>query len=185
MPFRVATTAALAFLLVTGCAAFSAREATVEPSDSIGIINGFLLATAAEARAMAFEEIPLPADVPSVEWKNMDPVKLATLESILTGVPYDEVMDQGGMDAIYVGGQDGPFAFGVRTDLRDALAATPSDKLHDVSAAWLQTEEWQMQYGGKVRESDIAEVASLLGEVVTLAARARDTGANLYILATL
>jgi hypothetical protein len=60
--------------------------------------------------------------LPSVQSKGLTGIEVGTLDEFLTGTPYEEV-DAGGLnDPVRDNGNDGPWVFRVRREMRDALA---------------------------------------------------------------
>lgn len=120
--------------------------------------------------------------LPGVATRGYDPVvTLGTLEELLTGRPYESVMEDpraGGSPAL--GDADAPDDHGVVTitdALRDALAAADDARLAEVVGPWSQTEELQQTGWEDVFE---AEHLTFLRSLRDLSATAADAGHRLY-----
>ena len=109
-----------------------------------------------------------------VDIKGVEPtVQMATLEEILTGRSFEEILDEN--IAAIVAERDGGEQLVVRLTqgLQDALAAATDDRLRAAAAQWAETEEFWGQ-------GDPVVLAERLGELASLARSARDDGARLY-----
>ena len=109
----------------------------------------------------------------AVDGKGIDPiVMLTTFQSLLTGVPYDE-LPQADFGDVAVGGDDGPWITELPAQLRDALADSDDGRLRDTAHQWVLTEEF-----GLPTSAD--DVLPFLGELIALARRARTAEEPLY-----
>ena len=107
-----------------------------------------------------------------VAGKGIDPeVMMRTLQSLLTGVDYDE-LPWGEMLAM-TPDPDGPAVERLTVELRDALAAAEVGRLPAVAEQWVRTEEFWDRWTA-------ADVLPFLYEVTALARRARQAGELLY-----
>jgi hypothetical protein len=87
---------------------------------------------------------PSAAGLPTVFSKNLDPVvTMGTLESILTGRPYDEVVDAPRQGRPVSDPEESPEAFiiSITDTLRDALTEAGDAELTEAAVAWAGTEE--------------------------------------------
>lgn len=87
---------------------------------------------------------PAQAGLPTVEAKNLDPVVvMGTLESLLTGVPYDEVIADPRQGHAVSDPEASPeeHVVAITERLRGTLAATDDTELGQVAARWGRTEE--------------------------------------------
>ena len=110
-----------------------------------------------------------------VAGRGIDPVvQLGTLEELLTGRPYDEVVadPRSGLDlAVRDGGER--LVLTVTDSLMAALANTKDDALERVAEPWSGTEEF---WGA----ADPAELTVFLKDLARLATRAQDAGQRIY-----
>ena len=141
-----------------------------------------LLAAVRAGEMTAYQEMRTPR----VRWsehgfqvlggKGIDPgVELATLEELLTGVSWENVMDgpRSGARIAAVGDYE-PWVASVTDELQQALAHREADDFEQVAAAWVQTEEFQFDAG------DAAPLARFLRELAGLARDALNRGDRLY-----
>jgi hypothetical protein len=107
----------------------------------------------------------------AVAGKGFEPeVMLRKLQSLLTGVPYEELPEA---ELVAMEGEDGPWIVQLSEELRDALADAQASRLPVVAERWVRTEEFWDQ-------ATATEVLPFLGEVTALAGRARQAGERLY-----
>jgi hypothetical protein len=111
----------------------------------------------------------------TVSVKGIDPlVQLGTLEELLTGRPYDEVVEDPRAGQIVESRHGGERLVCTLTDsLTTALARASDEELHRVAQPWAQTEEF---WGG----ADPGGLAEFLVELAGLARRAQANGRRLY-----
>jgi hypothetical protein len=146
----------------------------------MGVLHDYYRAPDRSTAATTLEIPPVRvlkrADEPvfdAVDGKGIDPiVMLTTLQSLLTGVPYDELPQADFVD-VAVGGEDGPWITELPAQLRDALADSDDGRLRDTAQQWVRTEEF-----GLPTSAD--DVLPFLREFIALARRARDRGELLY-----
>jgi hypothetical protein len=141
----------------------------------VGVLFDYFRAPDASTAAavLAWPGGPIGLDeLDVVDGKGIDPtVMMRTLQSLLTGTPYDE-LPWGEMLAI-TPNPDGPAVEGLTVDLRDALADAEVDRLPAVAEQWVRTEEFWWTGAA-------ADVLPFLYEVTALARRARQAGELLY-----
>jgi hypothetical protein len=144
----------------------------------VGVLYDYFRAPDASTAAAVLERLGGPTtpdpDAPlldAVAAKGFEPtVMLGTLQSLLTGVPYDELPEG---ELLVMEGEDGPWVWQLSEELRDALADAPAGRLPAVAEQWVRTEEFWDQ-------ATAAEVLPFLGAVTALARRARQAGERLY-----
>ena len=103
--------------------------------------------------------------------KGFEPeVMLRKLQSLLTGVPYEELSEA---ELVAMEGEDGPWIVQLSEELRDALADAQASRLPVVVERWVRTEEFWDQ-------ATATEVLPFLDEVTALAGRARQASERLY-----
>jgi hypothetical protein len=149
----------------------------------VGVLYDYFRAPDASTAAAVLERVGGPMGGPdapvldAVDGKGIDPeVMMRTLQSLLTGVPYDE-LPWGEMLAMS-DDANGPWIMQLSEELRDALADAQASRLPAVAEQWLGTEEFWDQ-------ATAAEVLPFLGEVTAMARRARQAGERLYCWSSL
>jgi hypothetical protein len=142
----------------------------------VGVLFDYFRAPDASTAAAVLERLGGPRDpeappLDAVAGKGFEPeVMLRTLQSLLTGVPYDQLPEG---ELLAMEGEDGPWVVQLSEELRDALADAQLSRLPAVAEQWVRTEEFWDQ-------ATAAEVLPFLGEVTALARRARQAGERLY-----
>lgn len=147
----------------------------------MGVLVDYFAAPSDEIAASVVDRDGGPVAQPGAEgfdsvtgW-GIDPVvQLGTLESLLTGRAYDEVVDDprsGHAVVVRDGGER--LVLAVTDGVAAALADAGSERLAGVAPQWLQTEEF---WG----EADPAELAAFLEQLSALAVRASESGQRLY-----
>jgi hypothetical protein len=149
----------------------------------VGVLYDYFRAPDASTAAAVLERVGGPMGGPdapvldAVDGKGIDPeVMMRTLQSVLTGVPYDE-LPWGEMLAMS-DDANGPWIMQLSEELRDALADAQASRLPAVAEQWVRTEEFWDQ-------ATAAEVLPFLGEVTAMARRARQAGERLYCWSSL
>lgn len=107
--------------------------------------------------------------------KGIDPlVQLGTLEELLTGRPYDEVIEdpRSGKDLASANGGE-RLVLTITDALAAALTQASDERLSEVAVPWSQTEEFWGQ-------ADPEVLAGFLREFAGLARRAQGAGQRLY-----
>ena len=120
-----------------------------------------------------------------MEFKRLETVKLGTLESIITGTPYEDIDQDDLHNDAGSAGEEGPWLSRVRGPLVAALADLPPQQLNSAGEAWANTDEFKFDPSGKPSKRDIEELASLISEMSDLARQSRETGAPMYLLMSL
>ncbi len=143
----------------------------------MGVLFDYFRAADASTAAAVLERVGGPMGGPdapvldAVDGKGFEPVvMMRKLQSLLTGVPYDELASE---ELLAMVGEDGPWIVQLSEELRDALADAQLGRLPAVAEQWVRTEEFWEQ-------PPAAEVLPFLGEVTALARRARRAGERLY-----
>jgi hypothetical protein len=142
----------------------------------VGVLFDYFRAPDASTAAAVLERLGGPRDpdaplLDAVASKGFEPeVMLRKLQSLLTGVPYEELPEA---ELLAMEGEDGPWIVQLSEELRDALADAQASRLPAVAERWVRTEEFWDQ-------ATTAEVLPFLGEVTALARRARQAGERLY-----
>lgn len=111
----------------------------------------------------------------SLHGNGIDPVvQMGTLEELLTGRDFEEILDG---DGEVIADRDGGQRLVVRlsTDVTEALAGASDERLAEVAVPWSQTEEF---WG----EGDPDVLAGFLRDLAALARDARGRGQRLYCM---
>lgn len=144
----------------------------------MGVLFDYFRAADASTAVAVLERLGGPRDpaappLDAVAGKGFEPaVMLRKLQSLLTGVPYDQLPETE-VELLAMEGEDGPWIVQLSEELRDALADASASRLPAVAEQWVRTEEFWEQ-------PSAAEVLPFLGEVTALARRARQAGERLY-----
>jgi hypothetical protein len=144
----------------------------------VGVLFDYFRAPDASTAAAVLERLGGPRDpeappLDAVAGKGFEPaVMLRKLQSLLTGVPYDQ-LPEAEVELLAMEGEDGPWIVQLSEELRDALADAQPSRLPAVAEQWVRTEEFWEQ-------PPAAEVLPFLGEVTALARRARQADERLY-----
>jgi hypothetical protein len=144
----------------------------------VGVLFDYFRAPDVSTAAAVLERVGGPTspdlDAPmldAVAGKGFEPeVMMVTLQSLLTGVPYEELPDG---ELLAMEGEDGPWILQLSEELRDALADAQPSRLPAVAEQWVRTEEFWDQ-------ATATEVLPFLDEVTALARRARQADERLY-----
>jgi hypothetical protein len=142
----------------------------------VGVLFDYFRAPDASTAAAVLERLGGPRDpeappLDAVAGKGFEPeVMLRKLQSLLTGVPYEELPEA---ELVAMEGEDGPWIMQLSEELRDALADAQASRLPVVAERWVRTEEFWDQ-------ATATEALPFLGEVTALAGRARRAGERLY-----
>jgi hypothetical protein len=144
----------------------------------VGVLFDYFRAPDASTAAAVLERLGGPRDpeappLDTVAGKGFEPaVMMRKLQSLLTGVPYDQ-LPEAEVELLAMEGEDGPWIVQLSEELRDALADAQPSRLPAVAEQWVRTEEFWEQ-------PPAAEVLPFLGEVTALARRARQADECLY-----
>lgn len=106
----------------------------------MGVLSDIVVAGHSDADAILAMDVP-SEQLPGADVKGIDTIKLATLESILTGQPYEAVETH---DPVASASDDGPWVFALRPTLVAALADASDPVLATTATAWAETEEFQL-----------------------------------------
>lgn len=141
----------------------------------MGVLCDYFAAANDDEAAAVIDRTGGPAG--AVDGRGVDPVvQMGTLEELLTGQPYEEILDG---DGDVVADRDGGERIVARlsTGVAEALAGASDERLAEVAVPWSQTEEF---WG----EGDPDALAAFLRDLAALARDARGRGQRLYCLVT-
>jgi hypothetical protein len=133
----------------------------------VALISDFFLASREEVARLDMRAGP--GELPHVAARHIDPVKLETLESLLTREPGHALAP------IRNGGEDGPWVFPIGGGIAPALAKLDDARRSDVAARWAATPESRMD--GATPEA----LGAFLKELTALAQRGAQEGRSIYL----
>ncbi|MFI7122439.1 hypothetical protein [Amycolatopsis sp. NPDC049868] len=141
----------------------------------MSVLFDYFAAPDNDAAAATIDLVGGPADasLPTVSLKGVDPfVQLGTLESLLTGVGYETIIER---DIAPVAMADGGarLVVSLTEELSAALSDADEARLREVAEPWSRTDE----FGG---QADPADLATMLTGLAELARTARTRGDRLY-----
>jgi hypothetical protein len=111
-----------------------------------------------------------------MDFPGIEPVKLATLHTILIGAPLtdiDAVVDRCPPEALPAA-EGGPWLFAIPDEVTRRLADLAEAERRTVAAEWGNTEEWAID------PEDLALFATVIDALCAVARRARSCGSSLY-----
>lgn len=114
---------------------------------------------------------------PTVQAKGIEPVKLATLEAIILSASVEMWDDDGLLERDW----EEEWVYRLPASLAQALAELPPAEVPRVARAWAATEEWRLDGVSPADGAALAELATLVDALRTLAGQARQDGKALYL----
>jgi hypothetical protein len=141
----------------------------------MGILTDVFIASEADLASLRPGQGGPAAAFPTVQGKGIDPLKLATLEAIVTGQAINTYLD-----AVEEPTRDWGEEFVNRFPeaLVSALAQLRPGEIRQVAAAWAETEEWRLD--GLTQEA-LTDLARLIDELCTLAQQALRENKLMYM----
>lgn len=149
---------------------------------TIGIFAGLFVASSEAVEQWNIEQGLTPPDWPAIEFKRLETVKLGTLESILTGVPYDDIDQDDLHNLVRQGGPEGPWISRLRQPLVDALSSLEDIRIPVVAAEWADTDEFKVRPSDKASPADIEDLSARLAEMRGLAQVGRQRGEPAFLM---
>ena len=176
----------------------------------MGVLTDFFAATPDELAAMAMEwgpvppapgavkarkgffgfrsrqPSPAPTEPPgptleAVQSKGILNVQLGVLDELVTRTPYEVLESTGVIDAIARdNGEEGPWVFPVRRELRDALATLDDGLASDLARQWGSSEELDA-----TEPEDFEALEELIRDLAALARSAGSSERDLYLWTSL
>ena len=146
-----------------------------------GIFAGLFVAAPEAVEAWDLAGLT-PSDWPALEFKRLDPVKLGSLEAILTGRTYADIVAEERTQLVRTGGPDGPWITAVGPAVTNALAVLTPDGVAAAARAWADTDEFKVRPSDPPRPRDVGDLTALLAEMAELANRSLRDGQPLYLL---
>jgi len=142
----------------------------------MGLLTGVFIATDKELSSLRPGMGGPASRFPTVQAKQLDPVKLATLEASVPHRPDStSVADvESGLRMDW--GEE--FVYRVPQSLASALTELEPGEIACCAAAWAETEEWRRDAPAATRGQDLAR---LLGDLCLLARRARHEDKAMYV----
>ena len=124
---------------------------------------------------------PLGPTLPAVQAKGILNTQLGMLDQFVTGTPYETLEQMGVLDTIARdNGENGPWVFPIRREVRDALASLDGSRIREVARQWGEDEEMSAS-----SPEDFEAITALVGELKELASTATQAGRDLYLWASL
>lgn len=134
----------------------------------MGLLTDYFVAASDEAAAAVDLDAPLPH---ALDGGGIDPlVELGSLEEILTGRTFDDILDDE-WDPVAEGDGD-VVVVRISPHLERALVDVTDARLAEAAVPWSATEE--------LEGSDPADLAAFAQRLAALARRARDEGGHVY-----
>ena len=158
---------------------------SADADDDVGIFAGVFVASPEALDSWDAQSGLTPPEWPAMEFKGLESVKLGTLESILTGVDYDDIDQDDLHELARDEGSEGPWVWAVRQELASALAGLDEGRIETTAAAWADSDEFKVDPSDKPSRADIEDLAGALGEMASLAREANQRGERMYVLASL
>jgi hypothetical protein len=124
---------------------------------------------------------PYGPTLPAVQAKGILNTQLGMLDQFVTGTSYAHLVEMGAIDALVRdAGEQGPWVFPVRRELRDGLASLDAGRGRAIARQWGEDEEL-----GATDPEEFAALETLVGDLSGLARSAVDTDRDLYLWASL
>ena len=143
----------------------------------MGLISDVFLATDAALTAMRPGQGGPAGTFPCVQSTRVDPLKLATLEAIVT--QQEAGVRGASIDGTLVRDWGEEFVYRLPEALITGLAQLQPGELARCSEMWGATEEWRLD--GAASIAGRAALTRLVGELCQLAQRARHEGTSMYL----
>jgi hypothetical protein len=148
----------------------------------VGIFAGLFVASTEAVERWDIEQGLTPSEWPAIEIKRLETVKIGTLESILTGVPYDDIERDALHNLVREGGSEGPWISRLRQPLIDALATLEDSRIPAVAAAWSDTDEFKVRASDKPSPAVVHDLSGVLAEMRRLAQVGKDRGEPMFLM---
>jgi len=136
-----------------------------------GFVN-IVIGDADDAEAIGESFRPIE-DWSGIELKGMDPAKLATLHSLVTGETFDEAIAK--YYIVYAASDEGPWVIRVPDALTEKLAVLEEEALEEIGEELAGTEEFEMA-GWPVEE-----LQAVLAELSLLASSSLAQGYAMFV----
>ena len=149
---------------------------------NVGIFAGLFVASPEAVERWDIESGLTPADWPAIEFKHLETVKLGTLESILTGVRYNDIDQDDLHNLVRQGGSEGPWIVRLRQPLVEALAALDDSRVGPAGAAWADTDEFKARPSDKPSRADIEDLSGAIMAMAALARFSKERGDPVFLM---
>ena len=124
---------------------------------------------------------PYGPTLPAVASKGILNTQLGMLDQFVTGTPYDTLVELGAIDDfVRDAGENGPWVFAVRRELRDGLASLDPGRIRGIARQWGEDEEL-----GATEPEEFEALEGLVGDLSGLARTATESGRDLYLWVSL
>jgi hypothetical protein len=148
----------------------------------VGIFAALFVASPEAVEQWAIEQGLTPPEWAAIEFKRLETVKMGTLESTLTGVPYDDIDQDDLHNLVREGGSEGPWISRLRQPLVDAPSALEDGRIPAVAAAWADTDEFKVRPSDKASPAVIEELSGGLAEMRGLAQVGRERDEPMFLM---
>lgn len=182
----------------------------MEGTDRMSVLTDFFAATPDELAAMAIEWGPVPPAphavkgrkgffgigsrqaspapteplgpiLEAVQSKGILNVQVGVLDELVTGTPYEALESTGVIDAIARdNGEEGPWVFPLRRELRDALARIEDARAGELARQWGSGKEL-----AATEPEDFEALEELIRDLAALARSAGSTERDIYVWTSL
>src|SRR4026208_1739667 len=143
----------------------------------MGLLTDFFVAPLNGVKREAILSGPANS-YPTSQWKNVDLVKIATLESRATPRAYEDSIAALEASKVGDGGSEGPWCYRLSQNLTDGLVAMDDGAVRTCVSKWILTEEWESD---GVTKDDQGDFEEMVKEFCLLASKAKKEGLCMYV----
>ena len=137
----------------------------------MGVLTDLVIADEDDANRIAHSQYPL-GEFTGIDIKGIDSVKLTTLHSILSGMPFEDLLAQ--YKPVIEASEDGPWVFLLPNDIVERLANLDESGITNISDQWGITEEFQLDRWSQ------NDVTTVLNDIVNLTRQASAQGKHVF-----
>ncbi len=130
----------------------------------MGVLTDLLVATEADMEAIGEMDYPL-GQFPGLDAKGLDWVSFSTLQELVTGEPYDDVLKL--YDPVLTVSDDGPWISKIPANLVQRLASLTETERRTIGARWAQTDELKHQWTEDVVQEVLEDICKLAVKAVS------------------
>ncbi|HEX3049643.1 MAG TPA: hypothetical protein VHP83_03230 [Aggregatilineaceae bacterium] len=130
----------------------------------MGVLTDLLVATEADLEAIGEMDYPL-GQFPGLDAKGLDWVSFATLQELVTGEPYDDVLKL--YDPVLIVSDDGPWISKIPANLVERLASLTETERRTIGSRWAQTEELKRWWAEEVVQDVLKDICDLAVRVIS------------------
>ena len=137
----------------------------------MGMLTDFVIAEENDSNRIANSQYLLD-EFTGIDIKGVDPVKLATLHSILSDRSFKDLLAQ--YNPVAEASEDGPWVFLLPNDVVQRLANLDEQQITEVASQWGKTEEFQLDRWSQ------NDVTAVLNNIVALTRQASVQGKRVF-----